>query len=369
MSGDDVPARRASTRSTIRDVARLAEVSVGTASKALGESGKLRPETRARVRAIAKQIGFRPNDLAHSLHRGQSQTVGVISTDSFGRFTMPIMEGLEACLSEHRMSVIMCNATDDPEREARHVETLLGKRVDGIVVTARRADQRRPLAVDTQGLPVLYVFSRTDDPNAFCLVPDDESGARLATAHLIGLGRRRLAHITGPERFEAVRLRCAGFAAALRVATLDPNAAPILTGVWSEAWGREAIDRLFASAQPPDGIFCGNDQIARGVIDRLRERDISVPAEVSVVGFDNWEIIAEATRPQLTTIDMNLTQLGHEAGRCLIELIGGATLTGLRRMPCSLVVRESCGATPVSFRADGEESRSRKDRDPSLRSG
>jgi LacI family transcriptional regulator len=335
-------------RPTIRDVARLAEVSVGTASKALSESGKLRPETRARVRAIAKEIGFRPNDLAHSLHRGQSQTIGVISTDSFGRFTMPIMEGLEACLSERRISVIMCNATDDPEREARHVETLLGKRVDGIVVTARRADRRAPVAVEMHGLPMLYVFSRTEDPNAFCLVPDDESGAYLATTHLIGLGRRRLAHISGPERFEAVRLRRGGFASALRAAALDADVAPILTGVWSEAWGREALDRLFALDQPPDGIFCGNDLIARGVIDRLRERGIGVPAVVSVVGFDNWEIIAEATRPRLTTIDMNLRQLGHEAGRCLVELIDGAQLTGLRRMPCSLVVRESCGAQAAS---------------------
>ena len=334
------------TRPTIRDVARLAGVSVGTASKALSESGKLRPETRERVRTVAKQIGFRPNDLAHSLHRGQSRTVGVISTDSFGRFTMPIMEGLEGCLSEHRISVIMCNATDDPEREARHVETLLGKRVDGIVVTARRADRRPPLAADTNGLPMLYVFSRTEDPSALCLVPDDEAGARLATTHLLSLGRRRLAHVTGPERFEAVRLRRTGFAAALQAAGLDPHAAPILTGVWSEAWGREALDQLLAAAHPPDGIFCGNDLIARGVVDRLRERGVGVPSAVSVVGFDNWDIIVEATRPRLTTIDMNLRQLGEEAGRRLIELIDGAPLTGLRRMPCSLVVRESCGAQP-----------------------
>src|SRR5262249_7162332 len=176
-------------------------------------------------------------------------------------------------------------------------------------------DQRQPLAVDTPGLPVLYVFSRTADPNAFCLVPDDEQGALIATTHLIERGRRRLAHISGPERFEAVRLRRAGFVSALHAAGLDPTAASILTGVWSEAWGREALDRLFASGNPPDGIFCGNDQIARGVMDRLRERNIEVPRAISIVGFDNWEIIAEATRPQLTTIDMNLRELGHEAGR------------------------------------------------------
>ena len=107
---------------TIRDVARLAEVSIGTASKALNNSGSLRQETRDRVIAAARKLGFRPNVLAQSLHRGQSLTVGMISTDSFGRFTMPIMEGLEECLTDRHMAVFMCNATDDPEREALHVE-------------------------------------------------------------------------------------------------------------------------------------------------------------------------------------------------------------------------------------------------------
>ena len=356
-SGTDRGARgegAAYAHPTIRDVARLAGVSVGTASKALTGAGKLRPETRARVAKVAKEIGFRPNDLAHSLHRGQSLAVGVLSTDSFGRFTMPIVEGLEAQLSEQRISVIMCNATDDPAREERHLETLLGKRVDGIVVTARRADPRRPLALATPGVPVLYVFSQVEDPDAHCLLVDDEGGARLAAEHLLKLGRRHLAHVTGPERFEAVRLRRAGFHAALAAAGLAPDSAPVLTGTWSEAWGREAAEMLFADGKAaPDGIFCGNDQIARGLIDALRERGVRVPEDVSVVGFDNWEILAEATRPPLTTVDMNMTELGREAGRTLIAMIGGAAPRGIRRLPCSLVVRGSCGARQASEREGG----------------
>src|SRR5262249_8332826 len=139
------PGEHGARRLTIRDVARLANVSVGSACKALNNNGTLRQETRDKVIAVAKKLNFRPNDLALSLHRGQSLTVGLISTDSFGRFTIPIMEGLEECLSDRRMAVFMCNATDDPAREARHVEQLLGKRVDGIIVTARRADTRQKL--------------------------------------------------------------------------------------------------------------------------------------------------------------------------------------------------------------------------------
>ena len=137
----DFARKQARQRLTIRDVARISNVSVGTVSKALNHNGSLRQETRDRVIAVAKELGFRPNDLAQSLHRGKTFTVGLISNDSFGRFTMPIMEGLEECLADSRVAVFMANATDDPVREARHVEQLVGKRVDGIVVTARRADQ------------------------------------------------------------------------------------------------------------------------------------------------------------------------------------------------------------------------------------
>jgi LacI family transcriptional regulator len=336
------PPRRA--RPTIHDVARASSVSVGTVSKALNNNGSLRQETRDKVIAVAKELGFRPNDLAHSLHRGQTFTVGLISNDNFGRSSIPIMEGLEEHLADSRISVFMCNAADDPEREARHIESLLKKRVDGIVVTARRVDRRRALEVGSPGLPVVYAFSQPDDPDAFCLLPDDEGGARLAVGHLAGIGRRHIAHVTGPERFQAVRDRRDGYREALARHGLGEPEGYYLPGVWSEGWGRKAVGELFRpDARPPDSIFCGSDQIARGVTDALRERGIVVPDQVAIVGFDNWGIMAEASRPSLTSVDMNLKELGREAGRRLIDLIAGARLRGVRRLPCTLVLRHSCG--------------------------
>jgi LacI family transcriptional regulator len=327
---------------TIRDVARLAGVSIGTASKALNGSGRVSAETRASVARIAKAIGYRPNALAQSLHRARSMTVGILSTDSFGRFSFPIVAAIERRLADHGVAVFMCNATDDPARERRHVEQLLGKRVDGLVVTARRVDQRAPIEPTVGGLPVVYVFARVEHPGAFCLLPDDEGGARLAVEHLVKLGRKRIAAITGPERFEAVRLRDQGYRSAMAAAGLA--ARPSLHGRWSEAWGREAAQSLFANRKDaPDALFCGNDQIARGAIEALREMGLAAPADVAVVGFDNWDVMTEATRPQLTSVDMNLDALGREAGAALMEMIAGARLTGVRRLPCSLIVRESCG--------------------------
>lgn len=336
------PSRTGRHGPTIRDVARIAGVSIGTASKALNQNGRLKQETRDKVREVAREIGYRPNDMAQSLHRSRSMTVGIISTDSFGRFTLPIFQAIEEEFADRGIAIFMCNATDDPGRESQHLDQLLGKRIDGLVVTARRADKRPPVGPLPPGLPVIYVFTQADDDSALSLLPDDEGGARLAVRHLAEIGAKRLAHVTGPEHFEAVQLRHRGYLAGAREAGLAYEPAHYLSGAWSEAWGRDAVAKLFdGQKSPPDGIFCGNDQIARGVVDALRERGIAVPSEVAVVGFDNWEVMTTASRPPLTSIDMNLSALGKEAGRLLVDMIGGEKIRGIRRLPCTLVVRES----------------------------
>ncbi len=320
---------------TIRDVAREAGVSIGTVSKVLNKTGTIALETRKRVTEVAERLQFRPNSLAKSLHSGLSGSIGLISNDSFGRFTMPIMEGLEAVLAPLGIGVFMCNATDDPAREAAHVEQLLAKQIDGIVVTARRSDRRPAAQLTGLGVPVIHVFAHGDD-DGLTLLPDDKGGARLAVEHLHSLGRHKVAHITGPEHFEAVRLRQAGYAEA------QGDAVPVLHGKWTEGWGREAVAQLYGPGKAnPDGLFCGNDQIARGASDALREMGLRVPQDVAICGFDNWAVMAEAARPPLTSIDMNLAALGAEAGRCMAAMITGQSEQGLRLLPCRLVARAS----------------------------
>ena len=333
---------------TIRDVAAAAGVSLGTVSKGLNGTGQLREETRARVRSAAEQLGFRPNDLAQSLLRRRSFTVGLISTDRYGRFSIPVLEGIEDALGGARMSVFLCSGADDPERERQHIDSLLAKRVDGIIVTARRADPRPPLSPAQSGVPVLYAFAQVNDAQALCLLPDDFGGGRLAGNHLIGAGRARIAHITGPKDFEAVLHRRDGLKRAVEEHGLAWRADWVMYGQWSEAWGREAVARLIASRQQVDAISCGSDQIARGAVDALRDRGVRVPDDIAVIGFDNWEIIASATRPPLTTIDMNLHELGRQAGVRMLDLIDGKEERGVVRLPCTLVVRDSCGSSAVA---------------------
>ena len=332
---------------TIRDVARAAGVSVSTASKALNDQGQLRPETRHKVRAAAEQLGYFPNDLFLSLRRKRSFTVGLVA--SYGRFSLPMLEGIEDTLAAAEISVFLCYASD-PNRESRHVRSLLSKRVDGLIVTSDRTDPRPPFELGHSKVPILYAYTQSEAPGALSVLPDDPQGARLATEHLTGLGRQRIAHITGPAHFWAARERAKSYLGVLREAGLSP-AARVRHGPWSEEWGREAALDLLRKHPDLDALFCGNDQIARGVSDSLRDLGVRVPDDVSIVGFDNWADVAQAARPPLTTIDMNIHDLGRLAGQKLLELIDGHPETGVLRQTCSLVVRDSCGATRSKTRA------------------
>ena len=326
-------------RVTIRDVATEAGVSIGTASKALNGQGKLRTETRERVAEVAQRLGFAPNTLAQALLAGRSFTVGLITTDSFGRFSIPVMLGAEDALGNGQVSVFMCDTRDDPEREQRYVEMLAARRVDGLIVTGRRIEPRRAVTAGP-GIPVVYAMTQPLGRDGPSVLPDDEGGGRAAAGHLLEAGRQRIGHITGPERFLAARKRAEGFAAALAVAGLRPRGGARF-GEWSEQWGREAAGKLLADQPDTDAIFCGSDQIARGVADTLRAAGRAIPDDVALVGYDNWEPMALGAQPPLTSIDMCLEEVGRVAAGLLLAAIAGEPAHGTRTVPCRLVVRQS----------------------------
>jgi LacI family transcriptional regulator len=326
-------------RVTIRDVAAEAGVSIGTASKALNGQGKLRAETRERVTEVAQRLGFAPNTLAQALLAGRSFTVGLITTDSFGRFSIPVMLGAEDALGTGQVSVFMCDTRDDPERERRYVEMLAARRVDGLIVAGRRVEPRPPVTAGP-GIPVIYAMTQPIGADGPAVLPDDTGAGRAAAGHLLGAGRRRIGHITGPERFLAARQRADGFSDALAAAGLEP-AGGMRFGEWSERWGREAAGRLLADQPGLDAVFCGSDQIARGVADTLREAGRAIPGDVALVGVDNWEPMALGAQPPLTSIDPCLEEIGHQAAGMLLAAIAGEPARGVRTVPCRLVVRES----------------------------
>jgi LacI family transcriptional regulator len=318
----------------ITDVAALAGVSTSTASKALNDTGQLREETRQRVRRAAEQLGFTPDNRGRALSSGRSYTVGLITTDSSGRFSIPIMRGAEDALSAGEMALVLCDTRDDPLREQHYLRSLVSRRVDGIIVTGRRTEPRDPIDVP---IPVVYAFSASTDPRDTSVIVDDHGGAASTVRHLLSLGRRRIAHVTGPASHRSAISRAA--------ATVETAAGALvgepMHGEWSERWGRHAVDVLLRSETEVDAITCGSDQIARGICDRLRELGRSVPDDIAVTGYDNWSVMALASRPPLTTVDLALEELGRRTAQLLLDAIAGAGHPGLLEMPTRLITRES----------------------------
>lgn len=325
-------------RHTIRDVAKAAGVSVSTASNALNGTGRTNAETREKVRRVAEAIGFRPNALARGLLTKRSHAIGMLTNDTYGRLTLPMASGVSEVLVDHGVSLFLC-ATNNDERLAKlHLEALLDRQVDGIIFTATRIDLQPPPELTRLRIPVVYVFAQ-GPTHSLSLHPDDAQGARLAVGHLQEMGRTRILHITGEENYRAAHIRADAYR------EMVGPAAEVMYGQWSEEWGHAAIDIVFSRSGPrPDGIFCGSDEIARGVIDALRDRNVAIPGDIAVVGFDNWEVVSRQTRPPLTTIDMELKELGHRAGLAILELSKGEPLKpGTECLPCRLVVRQSAG--------------------------
>jgi LacI family transcriptional regulator len=188
------------------------------------------------------------------------------------------------------------------------------------------------------------VLSPSDNVRELSITYDELQGSELAVSHLLAMGRKRIAYVGGKPRHQSTRSRLEGSQRTLAAAGVTLPSTDVLIGDWSEAWGRTAAAMLArrSAAERPDGVFCASDQIARGLVDGLHEAGVSVPEQVSVVGFDNWDVMVEASQPPLTSVDPHLSTLGRlAASRLLAAIDGGHLGSGVVPQPCDLVVRQS----------------------------
>jgi LacI family transcriptional regulator len=333
--------RQPHPRATIRDVARAAGVSPGTVSKILNDQGVFRLDTRRRVFSAARELGFRPSLSKLDAESQGLMTIGILTSDIYGRFTLPIMIGAEEGLSKGAVSAVMCDSTDDLARERFYLRFLFHRRVDAVIVAGKSTNPRPSLGRELP-FPIMYAYQPSEDADDCSLIPDHHAVAGTAIDHLVSRGRRSIAHVTGPpdravvrERTEAAVESLAGHGLAL--------VAPPLAGEWSERWGRTAVDTLIAGGTHFDAVFCASDEIARGVVTRLRERGLAVPADVAVIGVDNWTPIVEAAEPPLTTVDLRLREMGSTAAKILVDAATGSAplFRGVRRFGVELVRRAS----------------------------
>jgi DNA-binding LacI/PurR family transcriptional regulator len=333
-------------RITIKEIARMCGVSTQTVSRVINKRPDVSPETRATIEAVIASAGFQPSAVARSLVQRRSRTIGVVVAGLKYFGVAQTLTGIteESDASGYGLLLKELASYDDIE-VGRIVEFLLGHRVEGIVFVA--PEMGNVAALETI-LPASYppvVFLKSDPSPAFSsIVIDNGGGARLATDHLIALGRRRIGHLTGPLAWHEARARHEGWRDSLRDAGID--AGPLVHGNWSAASGELAFDRMLERAPDLDAVFAGNDQMALGILRAANRRGMAIPDDLAVVGFDGVLEAAQFT-PSLTTVSQPLGELGQLAVRELLGILDdetGQVTARSQTLATELIVRESAPA-------------------------
>jgi LacI family transcriptional regulator len=342
-SGDgSARGRQAERVVSIRDVAARAGVSVATVSRVLnpGSDYPVRPETRQGVLKAAARMGYRPNDLARALLHGRTGTVGLLIPDIANPYYAEVVRGVEDVVSASGRRVVLCSTNRSVEKASWYMDTLLKARVDGVVIvgggSTRLASFLRPLA--TYGTQVV-VIGRHNLPFPSVQV-DNVGAARQATEYLLSLGHKAVGCITGPADSYTVQDRLAGYRAALGAHGLRVHARYIVEGDFEEASGYAGARQLLEARDRPTAILAANDRSAVGVLAALKDANVAVPGEMSVIGFDDIPL-ASFLRPALTTVAVPSSQLGREAV-LLLEKGGVGSAAELRQLDVQLIVRDSC---------------------------
>lgn len=331
--------------STIKDVAALAGVSFTTVSHVLNDTRPVSADARRRVLAAVEEIGYLPSAVARSLRKSETKIVGVLVPNVQNPFFAELVCGVEECCRLAGYSVFLCNSDNDPKRQQQYMRTLLEKRVDGLLLSSAGDDEALARIFKLASVPSVTVDRLVPGARADRVSVHNQQGAYNAVQHLLELGHRRIACISGPAEFEVARERIEGWRRALQDRGVTPDESLVIESDFSSPGGYESARRLLRAqvdaASPVTGIFASNDMMAIGVLRAAAELGIRVPQQLSVVGFDDIEL-SRYVFPALTTVGCSIKQLGHEAGRVLIDRIEnpGAQLKDVLLTP-RLVVRES----------------------------
>lgn len=309
---------------SVKDVAALAGVSLGTVSNVLNRPERVSEATRRKVEDAMAGLGFVRNESARQLRAGQSRTIAYVVLDAANPFFTDVALGVEDVAEAADLSLYLCNSHQEPAREASYLVRLEQQRVQGVLITPVDADDHLIRELPSRGTPVVLV-DRTLPGATHCSVAvDDRLGGRLALDHLVERGHRRIAFIGGPRRIGQVRDRHEGAVASLTASGLPADA---LVDVWTEALtvdeGRTAAARIAgmpASARPT-AAFCANDLLALGLLQGCVELGLSVPGDLAVVGYDDIEFAAAAAVP-LTSVRQPRRELGRAAARLLLDESG-----------------------------------------------
>jgi LacI family transcriptional regulator len=331
---------------TIYEVAREAGVSTATVSRVINDRRHVREATRQRVEEAMDRLGYVANRQARGLAGGRSRVIGLLVHELGTSYFTQIIRGIDEAVAGIGYDLMLYTSHSRQEAEARHAAEMARGPVDGVIFVFAVDPSQYVDTLRRQGMPFVLLDHSQDLPGVTFIAAANRSGAREAIDHLIDLGHRRIGFITGKPGVNSTRERLAGYRDALRAADIEFDGALVLSGDFLEAQGYAATQKLLALEPRPTAIFTSADTAAFGAIKAIRDAGLSVPRDISVVGFDD---IPEATlvMPPLTTVHQPLLEMGATAVGHLQRLMDEPDATPCRtELQTELVVRESSGPPP-----------------------
>lgn len=323
---------------TLEQVAELAGVSPSTVSRILNGTAAVSQAKKDAVQAAIQELGFRPNPVARGLAGGRTLTIGVVTQIISSPFYGEALLGIERELERAGYVPIFVSGNWHEDDERKAIDALLSRRVDGIIVLAGRLSDEMLLKL-TAGLPTVVVGRQIEGPQLYSFAFDNRQGARLATQHLIEQGHRRIAFIAGDLLHDDAVERQNGFLDAMAAAGLPVDPKLIVQSDFTAAGGMLAVSRLLECDAPFTALFVSNDEMAMGACLGLHRRNLRVPDDVSLVGFDDV-VMTRYTMPPLTTVRQSVYEIGSEAATAMLEMLRGGRPKARLPEP-ELIVRES----------------------------
>ena len=325
----------------IGEIARRANVSTATVSRTLNQSGAVRPETARKVWRVAAQLNYYPNSHARALVSGRSRMLGLIVSDITNPFFPELVRAFEALAMQHQYDLILTSTDYQTSRMTVCVRRMLERKVDGVAIMTSEMDVSLIKELSRRGVPLVFMDVGQVGARMSHVSIDYANGIRQAVDHVVGLGHKRVAFISGPLDLHSARTRRQAFIDGMRAHKLTPDRRLIREGTHTAEGGQAAMAALLRLSKRPTAVVCSNDWTAIGALHAIDAAGLRVPDDVSLVGFDDIPL-ASYTNPPLTSVRMAAADVGSTAFDALFRLIGGERLEGdVYQVPTKLVARAS----------------------------
>ncbi|MEM9532363.1 MAG: LacI family DNA-binding transcriptional regulator [Pseudomonadota bacterium] len=325
---------------TIYEVSKLAGVSLATVSRAMNDRSRVSEKTLAKVMAAMEQLNYRPNSIAQSLAANRSNSVGVLVSEIHGPIFGAMLSGIDAELRASGKFTLFATGHSDREKEREGIRFLTSRNCDALILHIEALTDEYLLEHRDESTPFVVINREIAGMENKCVSLDNELGGYEATRYLLQLGHRDIAYISGPMSWGDAAARWAGHKRALESFGVQFDAGLMVEGDYHERGGAKGTTRLLENGQPFTAIVCANDEMAAGAMDAIRAKGLSIPDDISVVGFDNAPL-SRYLYPKLTTIDHPATNMGRMAAKWVLHNVYGIEADIQRMFAPTLIERAS----------------------------